>query len=151
MHATCPIPLILLDLMPLVTYGKDSSKCSTVLKFFQFDQVVAHVHQLFHFSVHLTTQNICDPQPTYIHITLNNNNNNNNNNNKVMQSLHRPGQALRVPGGCGSQISRQTAPESGKALSPTQRLPSPYRKYSWYSFLLEAERPRATAWSEGLC
>jgi hypothetical protein len=44
-----------------------------VLRFFQFDQVVAHFHQLFHFSVHLTTQNICDPQPTYIHITLNNN------------------------------------------------------------------------------
>jgi len=70
MHATCPIPPILLDLMPLVMYGKDSSKCSTVLRFFQFDQAVAYFHQLFHFSVHLT-QNICDPQLTYIHITTN--------------------------------------------------------------------------------
>ena len=71
MHATCPIPLILLDLMPLVMHGKDSSKCSTVLRFFQFDQAVPYFHQLFNFSVHLTTQNMCDPQLPYIHITTN--------------------------------------------------------------------------------
>ena len=72
MHAACPIPLILLDLMPLVMYGKDSSKCSTVLRFFQFGHTVAYFHQLFHFSVYLTTQNIGDPQLTHIHITLTN-------------------------------------------------------------------------------
>jgi hypothetical protein len=56
----------------------------------------------------------------------------------VKQSLYRPGEAPRVPAGCTSRISRQSAHEDGKVVSPTHWPPLPPRKYFWYSFLLEA-------------
>jgi len=58
---------------------------------------------------------------------------------KVKQSHDRPGLVLGVPGGWESQISRQSAHECSKVVSHTHRPPLPPRKYSRYSFLLEAE------------
>ena len=46
---------------------------------------------------------------------------------KVKQSIYRPGQAQRVPGGSSSQITRQSAYEGGMVVCPTHRPPlSPF-------------------------
>jgi hypothetical protein len=70
---------------------------------------------------------------------------------KVKQSHYRPGQALRVPGGWGSHISRQSTHEGWKVFGPTHRPPLPPKKYSWCSFLLGWINPWATVRPEGLC
>ena len=58
---------------------------------------------------------------------------------EVKQSHYMPGKAQRVPGGWGSQISRQSEHEGGKVVSLTHRPPLLPRKYSRYSFPLETE------------
>jgi len=59
-----------------------------------------------------------------------------------MQAHYSPGHALRVPGVWGSHISRQSSHEGGTVVSITHRPSLPPRKYSWYSFLLEADSTR---------
>ena len=58
---------------------------------------------------------------------------------KSKQCNYRPGEDLKVPGGWVSQISRLSAHEGGKLVSPIHWQPLPHKKYSWYSFLLQAE------------
>ena len=71
---------------------------------------------------------------------------------KINQSHYRPGQALRVPGGWGSQISWQSAHVDGKVVSPIHRPPLPPKKYFWYWFLLrDWVDPRAIVRQDGLC
>jgi hypothetical protein len=85
------------------------------------------------------TYSLCQKSIRIYHCTLSNNPEEHRSQLKVKESHYRPGLAPRDPGGWDSQISRQSAHEGGKAVSPTHRPPLHPRNYSWHSFLLRAE------------
>ena len=58
-----------------------------------------------------------------------------------------PGQTLRIPGGCGSKISRKLEHEGFKIVSLKRRPPLP-RKYFWYSSLLKVESALRTQYGQ---
>jgi hypothetical protein len=67
--------------------------------------------------------------------------------NVEMLHLHLKGKEVPFQAWSGPEGSRKlrypdfmtTAQDGGKVVSPTHRPPLPPRKYTWYSFLLEAE------------
>jgi hypothetical protein len=70
---------------------------------------------------------------------------------KVNQSHYRPGQALRVPESWDSQISRQSAHESGKVVSPTHRPPLPPGNILVLISFTGKVNPRAIVRPQELC
>jgi hypothetical protein len=70
---------------------------------------------------------------------------------KVKQSHYRPWQALRVPVGWGSQISRQSAHEGGKVDSATYRPPLPQKIFLVFVSVRGWVDLSAIVRQEGLC
>jgi hypothetical protein len=71
---------------------------------------------------------------------------------KVKQSLYRLGQALRASGSWGCQISRQSAHEDGKIVSPTGRPPLHTQEISLVLISVRGlGDPIVRVWPEGIC
>jgi hypothetical protein len=67
-----------------------------------------------------------------------------------IMALYRPGQAMRLPGGWDSQISRQSA-HDGAEVRPTHRPPLPQEKFLVLISVRGRVDSRAIVRPEGLC
>ena len=71
---------------------------------------------------------------------------------KGKQFPYRPGQTLKVPGGWGSRISRQSAHEGSKVVRPTHRPPLPHQEiYLVLIYIRDWVVPMSIVQPEGLC
>jgi hypothetical protein len=110
----------------------------TVLRIWHDGMVMTYLRSQFHIpstNGWLTTANKPDAQQNFhaVSTTL----------------YYRPGQALRVTGSWGSQISRQSAHEGGKVVSPTHR--PPQEIFLVLTFVRRLVNPRAIVRPEGIC